>query len=144
MSVLAEVVLFQFVGPTLRCVGPGVVLLVGAGGAVVRWSLFPLEPDVAGTVVLQIMHAASFGATHLGQQLFIAERVAAGEATSAQGFATVLGGVTMGAAGLASGWLYARHGVDGFFAMAALAAVGGACLWAGLGRDRGFGLRERA
>lgn len=132
VSVLAEVALFQFAGPALRRFGPAVVLLAGGAGAVLRWVLFPLEPGVAGTVGLQVMHALSFGATHLGQQLYIARHVEAHEATAAQGFATLLAGITMGLAGLASGRLYAQFGVDGFLAMSGLAALGTGVLLAGL------------
>ena len=132
ISVLAEVALFRVAGPSLRRRGPTAILLVGGAGAVVRWVLFPLEPGIAGTVLLQIMHAASFGATHLGQQAYIARETDPAETTAAQGYATMLAGATMGAAGLASGWLYARLGVDGFLAMAALSGLGTLVLIVGL------------
>ena len=140
-SVFAEIVLFLLAGAALRRYGPVPLLLAGGLGAILRWLLFPFEPGLAATFGLQVLHAASFGATHLGMQLYIAARVGDGEMTSAQGYSTLLGGLAMGLASLASGSLYARFGVDGFLAMALLALAGTVLIVMGLRGSLHGGLR---
>jgi PPP family 3-phenylpropionic acid transporter len=92
--------------------------------AIVRWVLFGLEPGLAGTFLLQMLHAFSFGATFLGVMKAITERVPEEITAAAQGLNIVATGALMAVASLVSGLLYESLGVYAFVAMALPAAAG--------------------
>lgn len=126
LGVVAEITLFAFSGRLPPGLGPAALLLVGAAGAVVRWTAMAFDPPTIALPFLQCLHALSFGATYLGALGFVAQAAPPGLAATAQGYlATVLGGfmaVSMGVSGV----LYAAFGSLAYAAMAALAAAGGA------------------
>ena len=83
------------------------------------------DPPLALLVPLQILHALTFGAAHLGAIHVMARSVPEGQAGTAQAlYASVVGGVGMGAAMLLAGPLYAAYGGRAYWAMAVIAAVG--------------------
>jgi PPP family 3-phenylpropionic acid transporter len=86
-----------------------------------------LDPSPAWLPWLQALHGLSFGATHLGAVQFVAQSALPGRAATAQGLLAWTNGFAMAGAMAASGLLYARFGAAGYWAMAALAAAGGAC-----------------
>jgi PPP family 3-phenylpropionic acid transporter len=120
----SEIILFAVAAYTLRRVDA--FWLIGIGGvvAIVRWSLFSLEPGLAGTFALQSLHAFSFGATFLGVMKAITERVPEEITTAAQGLNIVATGGLMAVASLISGVLYESLGVHAFGVMAIPAAAG--------------------
>ena len=75
--------------------------------------------------VLQLLHAASFGATHLGTLGFLAAKAPPGQAASAQGHIAIAVGTTMAAATALSGVLYGAFGSLAYAAMALAAVAGG-------------------
>ncbi len=130
ISVSAEILLFAYSSALARRFGIIEVLLAGALGCVVRWTILAFDPPLALLIPLQVLHALTYGATHIGAILFISRAVPAGASGTAQGlYATIAAGVGHGAATLASGKLYPLFGGKAFLAMAALSAVG-------LGRER--------
>jgi PPP family 3-phenylpropionic acid transporter len=108
-----------------------VLLLVGAAGAVVRWGAMAFDPPPVLLLILQCLHALSFGATHLGAVGFVARVAPAGLGASAQGYLAVALALVMAGAMGVSGELYARWGSGAYWAMAVLAALGGLVLLAG-------------
>jgi PPP family 3-phenylpropionic acid transporter len=127
LGVIAEIVLFALQGRLPRFVTPHALILIGAAGATLRWSIMALAPPVAALPFLQLLHAASFGATHLGALAFIARYAPPGQAASAQGYYAIAQGVAMAAATGLSGWLYGAFGSAAYAAMALAAIAGGAC-----------------
>ena len=127
LGVVAEIALFALQGRLPRAVTANALLLVGALGAALRWSIMALDPPVAALPFLQLLHAASFGATHLGALTFIARHAPSGQAASAQGYYAIAQGVAMAAATGMSGWLYGAFGTAAYGAMALAAIAGGAC-----------------
>ena len=100
-----------------------------------RWGLFALEPPLWSLWPLQVLHTLTFAATFLaGVQLV--ERLSPPDShTAAQTLSSMLSaGVLIGLATLASGPLFDRLGAGGYWAMAALAAVGGVVA-GGVGKD---------
>jgi PPP family 3-phenylpropionic acid transporter len=82
--------------------------------------------------MLQLLHAASFGATHLGTMGFLARAVPRGFAATAQGAVGTASGIVMALATALSGVLYAGAGSLAYLAMAAMALAGlGLALLAG-------------
>jgi PPP family 3-phenylpropionic acid transporter len=87
------------------------------GFAPLGWVLWPL----------QAMHVLSFAAVHVGAMRLLYREAPEHSAAMAQTlYAVMSGGLLMGASTLLSGYLYDLGGAVGYWAMAALAAVGGA------------------
>ena len=124
-GVMAEILFFAAGGAILRRVGPtGLLALAGLAG-VVRWTVLAGTNALPALIMVQLLHALTFGAAHLGAVHFIAGRAPAGLAATAQGlYAALSGGLAMGLASLLAGWLYAAFEGRAFLAMAAMSAVG--------------------
>ena len=125
LGVIAEIVLFAYSARFQQRLGALGLLGAGAVGAVVRWGAMSLNPPLLLLPVLQLLHAFSFGATHLGSMQILAHLAPARQFATAQGdFATVLALVMAGAMAL-SGVLYADLGDRAYGVMALAAALGG-------------------
>ncbi len=127
LGVAAEIVLFAFSGRLPPFFGPTMLLVIGALGAVIRWAGMALDPPVLALPWLQMLHALSFGATHLGALGFVARHAPPGQAATAQGYLAIALGVVMAAAMGISGVLYGSFGSLAYAAMALAAVAGGAC-----------------
>jgi PPP family 3-phenylpropionic acid transporter len=104
-----------------------VLLMIGAAGGTLRWAAMALDPPALILPWLQLLHALSFGATHLGALGFVARQAPAGQGATAQGYLAIALGVTMAAATGLSGWLYGAFGSRAYAAMALAAVAGGVC-----------------
>ena len=74
-----------------------------------------------------MLHALSFGATHLGALGFVARHAPPGQAATAQGYLAIATGLVMAGAMGISGVLYEAVGGRAYAAMALAAVAGGAC-----------------
>ena len=127
LGVIAEIVLFACQGRLPRALTPLPLLALGAAGGALRWVAMAFDPPFAALPFLQLLHALSFAAVHLGALGFIAHHAPPGQAATAQGHAAIALGVAMaGATGLA-GVLFASFGSAAYAAMALAAIVGCAC-----------------
>ena len=127
LGVIAEIVLFAVSARLPPFFQPTVLLIIGAAGGALRWAAMALDPPALVLPWLQLLHAASFGATHLGALGFVARHASAGQGATAQGYLAIAVGVTMAAATGLSGWLYGSFGSRAYAAMALAAIAGGAC-----------------
>ena len=127
LGVLAEIVLFAVSGRLPPFFQPIMLLMIGAAGGVLRWAAMALNPPDAVLPFLQLLHAASFGATHLGALGFVARHAPPGQSATAQGYLSIAQGVAMAAATGLSGWLYGAYGAHAYGAMALAAVAGGVC-----------------
>lgn len=118
VGVVAEIILFQFSTKLLKWFSPTQFILIGAIGAIIRWSIFPFVDGQPASFLLQILHGISFGAVHIGTMHFIMRSVPEDRIGSGQGVGFVLGGLTMGLLLLTSGSLYDAFYANAFFAMA--------------------------
>lgn len=121
-SVAAEVLVFLFVGPRLLgLLNPAGALAVAASCGLVRWGVMAQSADEAALALVQPLHGFTFALLHLACMRVIADTVPRGLAGTAQ---TVYGLVGVGGATavltVLSGWLFARFGPSGFWAMAVL------------------------
>jgi PPP family 3-phenylpropionic acid transporter len=123
LGVAAEIALFALSGRFPMKSEP--LLLAGAAGAAVRWGAMALSPPPGFLVILQCLHALSFGATHLGAVSFVARVAPVGQGASAQGYLGLAQAVVMAGAMGISGELYARWDSRAYAAMALLAVIGG-------------------
>lgn len=125
VGVLAEVLLFAVSGRFINRIEPVSLIVAGAAAAMIRWAAMAFDPSLVLLFPLQILHALTFGATHLGAMHFIHGTVPQEQAGTAQAiFATATGGVAMGLATLLAGKIYAPLGGASYAAMAVLGAVG--------------------
>lgn len=127
LGVLAEIVLFAFSVRLPKALSPALLLAIGAGGAVLRWTAMAFDPPVAVLAPLQLLHAASFGAAHLGAMAFLARAVPKDLAATAQGMVATLSGIVIAAATGLSGLIYAASGSLAYLTMAAMGVAGLIC-----------------
>jgi PPP family 3-phenylpropionic acid transporter len=146
-AVVCEVGMFIVFNRLFGQVSVVKVMVFAALGAVVRWIAFPLVWPlgfgVPGFFATQALHAVSTALVLIGLQKMIAETVSEERTGAAQGIAYFANGFATAAFTLASGPLYARFGVDGAYAMVAVALLGLAMI--GLAaRSRGAAQPHRA
>lgn len=131
LGVIAEIVLFGVSGHAVRRVGPVGLLLLGAAAGLLRWSGTALAPGLPALLLLQCLHAFTFGATHLGAMHFLTRAMPPDLAATGQGLlAAMAAGIMLGLATFAAGFLYEAFAARAYFAMAALAAFGGLAILA--------------
>jgi len=123
LAVAAEVVLFQFGNWLIKNIGTMALFAIGGIAAVLRWTVFPLDPGLTGFLVLQLLHGLTFGAVHIATMYFIMESVPEERIASAQGVGFVLAGLVMAISVFSSGFIYKNFAVNGFWIMAAMAVL---------------------
>jgi MFS transporter, PPP family, 3-phenylpropionic acid transporter len=127
LGVAAEIVLFALQSRLPPFFEPTMLLLTGACGGVLRWIGMALDPPAFMLAALQLLHALSFGATHLGALMFLVRHAPPAQAATAQGYLAIASGVAMAGAMALSGVLYRDFGSAAYAAMALMAIAGGAC-----------------
>ena len=123
----AEIVLFWMSAPVVRRYSPALLLLGAGVCGLLRWTLFATTTDFPLLAFGQLLHAGTFGLTHLAAMNMITDSAPPDRIASTQTFYSgVLGGLAMGAMMLLSGDLYEWAGGQAFFAMAMVSAAGAA------------------
>jgi len=105
---------------------PITLLMIGAAGAALRWTAMAFNPPDIVLPFLQLLHALSFGTTHLGALGFVSRHAPHGQSATAQGYLSIAQGVVFAAVTGVSGWLYGAYGARAYAAMALAAVAGGA------------------
>ena len=128
---LAEVVLFFLGAPLLRRIGPLGLIALGGGAGLVRWTVTAFATAVPVIALVQLLHAFTFGAAHLGAMHHLARTVPEEQAATGQALYTaIVGSIGPGLIILPLGALYAAGGGLAYLAMAAIAVAGAAVsLW---------------
>jgi PPP family 3-phenylpropionic acid transporter len=125
IGVTAEVILFAFSAPIVRRFSPAQLIVTGAGAAVVRWSAMAFDPPLVLLVPLQVLHALTYSAAHLGAILFITRAVSPkGQGTAQAFYSVIAAGVILGIVGLISGALYESWGGKVYLVAATVALIG--------------------
>lgn len=127
-GVIAEIILFAFGAALVRRTGAVALLLMGAAAGMLRWTLTGLSTDLGALAVLQVLHAFTFGAAHLGAMQFIAQFVQPRRSASAQGLYSVAAGGALGIGLMTAGPLYAALAGQAFLVMTLLSLAGGAAM----------------
>ncbi len=129
-GVIAEVILFVYAAKAIRRVGPARLIALGGLACLIRWSLTAYTDDLAVIVVLQILHAFTFGAAHLGAMYFIADRMPEDVSATAQTlYALLVSGLGIGLTSYLSGHLYGAYQGQAYLAMAAMGGIGMILAW---------------
>lgn len=126
VGVTAEVILFAFSASLSQRFGPVGLILLGASASVVRWAIMAFDPPLAILLPLQILHAFTFGASHVGAILFISRAVPQSGMGRAQALmAVIAAGLGVSLVGLVSGPIFAAYGGYVFLLPASLGVIGG-------------------
>jgi MFS transporter, PPP family, 3-phenylpropionic acid transporter len=129
-SVAAEVVVFFLIGPPLLArLRPAGVLAVAAAAGVVRWVAMAASTSVIALALVQPLHGLTFAALHLACMRIITAIVPERLAATAQAMYALGAGATTALLTLASGWLFATFGAQGFLMMALLCAAAVPLTW---------------
>jgi PPP family 3-phenylpropionic acid transporter len=124
-GVVAEILLFWQGRRLLARLGPLGLMMTGGAAGIVRWGLMGLAPGLLPAFALQLLHALTFGATHLGAMNFLSRTVPPHASASAQAlYAGISAGLGSGIVMLGAGALYATYGGRAYLFMAALSAIG--------------------
>jgi PPP family 3-phenylpropionic acid transporter len=130
VGVVAEVALFAVSGRVIAYCGTARLLMLAGLAASVRWGVMAFDPPLWPTVLLQALHAMSFGAAHLAAIHFLTHAVPEDRAATAQGiYAAIVAGLVLGTVTIASGPLYRAFAGEAYAAMALLALIGAACAY---------------
>jgi MFS transporter, PPP family, 3-phenylpropionic acid transporter len=124
-GVLAEVVVFAVVGPTLlRWLGPAGSAALAASAGVVRWSVTAVTAWLPAMALVEPLHGLTFALLHLACMQMLSVVVPPPLAATAQG---IYGGIAVGTMTavmtLVSGPLYGAFGPRAFWFMALLCAA---------------------
>ncbi|HEX6957725.1 MAG TPA: MFS transporter [Ferrovibrio sp.] len=124
-GVIAEVVLFAFAQRIPVRFGGAGLLVIAALGGLVRWSTTVFAEDYLLLTLLQLLHAATFGAAHLGAMRLLSEGCAPNESATAQTLYVAGNSAMLALATLAVGPLFAAHGGGMYWLMSLLSCCGG-------------------
>lgn len=133
IGVIAEIALFRAGRRILDLLGAIGLLLVGGAAGIFRWGIMALDPILPVLLLLQVAHALTYAAAHMGTMHLIARIVPQELAGSAQALLSVFtASVAMSGAMLIAGLLYSSVGGLSYGAMAGISAIGLAlAVWLG-------------
>jgi PPP family 3-phenylpropionic acid transporter len=129
-GVIAEIALFYVAARWLGQWSAARLMALGAMACLLRWAALAHTDQLAALVMLQLLHAFSFGATHLGAMRLLRESVPASRSASAQTLhAAIVGGLFMGGGFWLAGYAWARLGSQAFLLMVLPAGLGLLAAW---------------
>lgn len=124
-GVVAEVILFAIAGRYLARVGPAAMLLLAASAGIIRWTVLGLTADIGTLAIVQLLHAFTFGAVHLGMIRFMSRAIPERLAATAQSlYDSMAMGLVFGSLMIGAGFLYEFQQGTAFLYMAGLSGLG--------------------
>lgn len=138
LGVLAEIVLFLLMPRILLRFSVRQVLLASFALAALRWLMLGhLADQIIWLLLIQLLHAATFGSFHTGAMQFVQQQFPAGRQGMGQALYVSLSGVGAAVGALYAGYLWQPAGPATTFAVAsAAAALAGVILFFGLRREQ--------
>jgi len=124
-GVVAEVIFFIFGNRIGIRFGAGSLLVMAAVAGVIRWSVLAFDPGIVLLTGVQLLHALTFGAMHLGAMHFISRAVSLDLSATAQSlYGASAFGVGTGVTLLFVGSFYEAFVGGAFFIMTLMAIFG--------------------
>jgi PPP family 3-phenylpropionic acid transporter len=99
-------------------------MVLGGAAGILRWSLAGMVTWLPFIAALQLLHALTFGASHLGRCIPLARRAALAAASAQSVYAAVSSGLGGGLVMMVAGVLYASYAGGAYLFMAVLSAAG--------------------
>lgn len=124
-SVLAEIILFAFATRAERWLTPRTMWLLAGVSGVVRWAVLASTVALPWLVIVQALHAFTYGALHLGAMAYIRQHVdpqGRGEATTLYSAASA--GLALGIALPLAGELFGELGAGAYWVMSGFSLLG--------------------
>ena len=122
-GVIAEIALFWVGSRVTARLGAARLLLLGAAAATVRWIGLALIEEPWALLAVQLLHALSFGATHLAGMEIVRRSLPAPMLATGQGLYTSIASVSYAIGMTGAGALFARFEGGAFFVAAASSGV---------------------
>jgi len=114
-GVLAEIVLFLFQRSWTGHLRPSQMMILGAAGGILRWLILSETTDLWWLFPAQLLHAASFAATHLGMLRYLHRYLPKDQFATGQGlYSAIASGVFLGSAFLFTGPLVSQFGLGAY------------------------------
>lgn len=124
LGTLAEIGIFVWGAFFLRHLGAWGLMVTGGVASIIRWLLFPFATEAWSAIILQLLHAGSFGMVFLGVVSYLSKLVSNKRLATAQGLFQTAFGAVMGISGIASGWLYEVEQAYAFYLMSGICMAG--------------------
>lgn len=129
IGVIAETVLFAFSARVIQVCGGIWLLLIAGIAGVFRWTVMAFDPGVELLFGLQVLHALTFGAGHLGAIYLVGMMMPERYSATAQGlYAALSSGFVMGIGILSTGPLYEAFKGQAYLVMSVLGALSVICI----------------
>jgi PPP family 3-phenylpropionic acid transporter len=126
-GVIAEILLFAVADRLIARFGAERLIVFGGLAGVIRWTVTGLTDALPALLLVQLLHAFSFGATHVAAIHFLFRSVPPELSATAQGiYSAVVMGISFAAMYLIAGWLYAGFAGAAYLPMAGIALAGAA------------------
>tara|TARA_X000001036_G_C20620876_1_gene783011 strand:+ start:353 stop:1495 length:1143 start_codon:yes stop_codon:yes gene_type:complete len=124
-GVIAEIILFSFGAYILRRMGGINLIFLGGFLGMIRWFCMAYFENFQIILFTQLLHAFSFGATHLGIIDYLNETVEEGLSVTALSLYSAIGmGLLMGIMVSVSGGLYDQFGSKAYLVCALTSIIG--------------------
>ncbi|MEM6294147.1 MAG: MFS transporter [Myxococcota bacterium] len=124
VGVLAEIGLFAIGGLAQRRLGSAGLLSIAAVAGIARWPLLSVATTPGSLFAVQLLHAGTFAALHLGAIAYVQERVDDRATATVTTLYSAASGVGTGLMMLGVGSLYDLWGGSTYVLMAALSGAG--------------------
>jgi len=128
IGVLGEILLLMFADKLPKQITPQLLLLMGAVGALIRWSIYGFYPDAVSVFWLQNLHLFTFAATFVGTIQIVHRDVDRQDKAIVLSLIASLTGALTGITGISSGFLYDAVKGQGYWLMSCLGLL--ACIFA--------------
>jgi PPP family 3-phenylpropionic acid transporter len=124
-SVAVEILLMAASGWLIARLGVTGLMAVGLACGIVRWTAMAFTTELPALIVLQLLHAGTFAACHLGAMGFIQRSLPPSGVALGQSVYYALGtGATQAVIFQLAGLLYARIGQHAFLGMTVISTIG--------------------
>ncbi len=128
-GVIAEIFLFFLGRRLLTHISPLSFLTIAGIAGVFRWTVMGWTDSLLPLALIQVLHALTFGAAHLGTMHLLSDLLPEGKAASAQSLYSAAVGATMGLAMLLSGTLYSAYSSAAYYAMTLVSLIAILVIW---------------
>lgn len=124
LGVLAEIGLFTVAARVATRFGATRLLVIGTACGVVRWTVTAFSPPLWVLIPIQLLHAGTFCAAHLGAMYFLVRATPAHLVGTAQSlYSAVTVGVFFTIGQYVSGLLFGSFGALGYLAMTVMSLI---------------------
>ena len=124
-GVAVEVVFLAFVVSRITRVRPEIMILIGGLGSALRWSAMSFGFGLGASFLIQILHALTFAATHIGLMRLLEHEIGSDQrATGQQLSSSLIMSPLMGFASIGAGWLFDHYQGGGYWSSFGLAVAG--------------------